>query len=186
MFILDSPLIIKSAIAPGGIRGFIYIEAYKQTHVKAAIENVNCLKLGFWKQQMVPIIEMPDVLRVKSQMNLKPNQWVRIKRGLYKDDIAQIDYVDVGQNKVHLKLIPRIDYAKLRGALRLTSDDPEPPKRKKNYKPPIKLFNPEAIKAIGGEISNNGDFLLFEGNHYSHKGFVYFIDYMIQLRGSFQ
>ena len=40
---------------------------------------------------MVPIKEMTDVLRVtKEQAQLKPKQWVRLKRGLYKDDLAQV------------------------------------------------------------------------------------------------
>ena len=69
--------------------------------------------------QMVPIKEMTDVLRVvKEQTGLKVKQWVRLKRGLYKDDIAQVDYVDLAQNQVHLKLLPRIDYSRERGALR--------------------------------------------------------------------
>lgn len=38
--------------------------------------------------------------------------------GLYKDDIAQVDYVDLAQNQVHLKLLPRVDYTRPRGALR--------------------------------------------------------------------
>lgn len=68
---------------------------------------------------MVPIKEMTDVLRVvKEQTGLKSKQWVRLKRGLYKDDIAQVDYFDMAQNQVHLKLMPRIDYTRLRGALR--------------------------------------------------------------------
>ena len=31
----------------------------------------------------------------------------------------------------------------------------------------------EAIRAIGGEYTTDGDFLLFESNRYSHKGFLY-------------
>jgi len=77
--------------------------------------------MGLYKQQMVPITEMTDVLRVaKEQTGLKPKQWVRLKRGLYKDDLAQVDYVDLAQNQVHLKLLPRIDYTRLRGARRDT------------------------------------------------------------------
>lgn len=53
-----------------------------------------------------------------SFVGLKSKQWVRLKRGLYKDDIAQVDYFDMAQNQVHLKLLPRIDYTRLRGALR--------------------------------------------------------------------
>lgn len=38
--------------------------------------------------------------------------------GIFKDDLAQVDFVDPSQNSVHLKLIPRIDYNRMRGALR--------------------------------------------------------------------
>jgi len=127
----EDPLKIKSIVSPEGVKGYIYIESYKQTHVKSAIENVSSLKMGFWKQQMVPIKEMTDVLKVvKVQTGLRSKQWVRLKRGLYKDDIAQVDYVDLAQNHVHLKLLPRIDYTRPRGALR-ASMDPEALKRKK-------------------------------------------------------
>ncbi len=41
---------------------------------------------------------------VKEQAGLKPKQWVRIKRGVFKDDLAQVDYVDVASNQVTNKL----------------------------------------------------------------------------------
>lgn len=85
------PLQIKSVVAPEHVKGYIYVEAYKQTHVKQAIEGVGNLRLGYWNQQMVPIKEMTDVLKVvKEVANLKPKSWVRLKRGIYKDDIAQV------------------------------------------------------------------------------------------------
>ena len=46
------PLQIKSVIAKEGLRGYIYIEAFKQTHVKQIIEGVGSLFIGRW-QQMV-------------------------------------------------------------------------------------------------------------------------------------
>ncbi|KAL0849644.1 hypothetical protein ABMA28_013899 [Loxostege sticticalis] len=170
----EEPFQIKSVVAPEGVKGYIYIEAYKQTHVKAIINNVGTLRMGIWKQDMVPIKEMTDVLRVvKEQSGLKPKQWVRLKRGLYKDDIAQVDYVDLAQNQVHLKLLPRIDYTRLRGALRTVQSESEAAKRKKKRRPAAKPFDPEAIRAIGGEVTSDGDFLIFEGNRYSRKGFLY-------------
>ncbi|XP_059058114.1 transcription elongation factor SPT5 [Achroia grisella] len=170
----EEPFQIKSVVAPEGVKGYIYIEAYKQTHVKAIINKVGTLQMGIWKQDMVPIKEMTDVLRVvKEQSGLKPKQWVRLKRGLYKDDIAQVDYVDLAQNQVHLKLLPRIDYTRLRGALRTVQSESEAAKRKKKRRPAAKPFDPEAIRAIGGEVTSDGDFLIFEGNRYSRKGFLY-------------
>ncbi|CAL1263965.1 unnamed protein product [Larinioides sclopetarius] len=166
----NEPLQIKSVVAPEGVKGYIYIEAYKQTHVKQAIDGVGSLRMGQYQQTMVAIKEMTDVLRVtKEKAQLKPKQWVRLKRGIYKDDLAQVDYINVSNNTVQLKLIPRIDYTKKRGALRTN----EPEKRKKGKKPPAKLFDVDAIRALGGEITTNGDLLVFEGNHYSRKGFLY-------------
>jgi len=169
----NEPLLIKSAVAPEGIKGYIYIEAFKQTHVKQAIDGVSNLRVGQWKQTMVPITEMTDVLRVtKEQAQVKVGQWVRLKRSIFKDDIAQVDYVDPAQGQVHLKLIPRIDYKRKRGALRSTNEPESSNKRKKTTRPPAKLFDVEAIKQIGGEISNDGDFMIFEGNRY-RRGFLY-------------
>ncbi|XP_014243912.1 transcription elongation factor SPT5 isoform X2 [Cimex lectularius] len=169
----ENQLQIKSVVAPEGVKGLIYIEAFKRPHVKQAIENVGNLREARWAQRMVPIKEMTDVLRViKVQTELVPKQWVRIKTGIYKDDIAKVDYVDLAQNQVHLKLFPRIDYTKLRGALRPTQDN-DPLKRKKKKRPPAKAFDSGAIREIGGEVTSDGDYLIFEGNRYCRKGFLY-------------
>ena len=39
-------------MAKEGLKGYIYIEAYKQTHVKQAIEGIGNLRLGQWNQQV--------------------------------------------------------------------------------------------------------------------------------------
>lgn len=169
----EEPLQIKSIVSPEGVKGYIYVEAFKQTHVKQAIDGIGSLRMGLYSQQMVPIKEMTDVLRVvKEQSVMKPKSWVRLKRGIFKDDIAQVDYVDVAQNQVHLKLIPRIDYTRPRGALRTAQSDAEA-KKKRKIRPVLKLFDLEAIRAVGGEVTSDGDFLIFEGNRYSRKGFLY-------------
>ncbi|KAK8402706.1 hypothetical protein O3P69_000806 [Scylla paramamosain] len=169
----DEPLQIKSVVAPEGVKGYIYIEAYKQSHVKSAMEGISNLRLGIWRQTMVPINQMTDVLRVVKEVpTLKRGAWVRLKRGIFKDDLAQVDYVDASQNTVHLKLIPRIDYTRMRGALK--SSQPENDlKRKKPRRPAQKLFDTDAIRAIGGEVTQDGDFLNFEMNRYTHKGYLY-------------
>ncbi|XP_035670800.1 transcription elongation factor SPT5-like [Branchiostoma floridae] len=168
----DEPLQIKSIVAKEGLKGYVYVESFKQTHVKAAITGVGNLRMGLWQQQMVPIKEMTDVLKVvKETVALKPKSWVRLKRGVYKDDLAQVDYVEPSMNSVHLKLIPRVDYTKLRGVQKASQDQGE--KRKKFRRPPQKLFDVDAIRAIGGEVTSDGDFLIFEGNRYSRKGFLF-------------
>lgn len=46
----EEPLQIKSVVAPEGVKGYVYIEAYKQTHVKAAMDGVSNLRIGIWRQ----------------------------------------------------------------------------------------------------------------------------------------
>ncbi|XP_008336159.2 transcription elongation factor SPT5-like [Cynoglossus semilaevis] len=101
------------------------------------------LRMGFWNQQMVPIKEMTDVLKVvKEVTNLKPKSWVRLKRGLYRDDIAQVDYVELSQNTISLKMIPRIDLDRIKAKMSLKDWF-----AKKKYKrPPQRLFDTEKIR----------------------------------------
>uniref|UniRef100_A0A673HAP1 Transcription elongation factor SPT5 n=1 Tax=Sinocyclocheilus rhinocerous TaxID=307959 RepID=A0A673HAP1_9TELE len=154
----DTPLQIKSVVAPEHVKGYIYVEAYKQTHVKSAIEGVGNLRMGFWNQQMVPIKEMTDVLKVvKEVTNLKPKSWVRLKRGLYKDDIAQVDYVEPSQNTISLKMIPRIDLDRIKARMSMVAT----------------LTHALLHRSLGGEVSHDGDFMIFEGNRYSRKGFLF-------------
>uniref|UniRef100_A0A7N6A0G3 Transcription elongation factor SPT5 n=1 Tax=Anabas testudineus TaxID=64144 RepID=A0A7N6A0G3_ANATE len=165
------PLQIKSVVAPDHVKGYIYVESYKQTHVKAAIEGIGNLRMGLWNQQMVPIKEMTDVLKVvKEVTNLKPKSWVRLKRGLYKDDIAQVDYVEPSQNTISLKMIPRIDLDRIKAKMSLKDWFA---KRKKFKRPAQRLFDAEKIRSLGGEVSHDGDFMIFEGNRYSRKGFLF-------------
>ena len=59
-----------------------------------AIEGIGTLKIGQWNQKMVPVKEMTDVLNVvKDLVQLKAKQWVRLKRGIFKDDLAQVSVV---------------------------------------------------------------------------------------------
>ena len=68
---------------------------------------------------MVPIKEMTDVMRVvKEKVRLKEGTWERMKRGVFKDDLAQIDFVEPSEHKIRLKLIPRIDFTRMRGVMR--------------------------------------------------------------------
>ena len=46
-------------------------------------------------------------------------------------------------------------------------------RKKIKNRPDAKLFDPETIKTLGGEITTDGDFLVFQGDCYSKKGFLY-------------
>ncbi|KAI1715640.1 early transcription elongation factor of RNA pol II, NGN section domain-containing protein [Ditylenchus destructor] len=163
----EEPLQIKSVVVKEGLKGIIYIEAFKKSHVATAIEKIAAINQ--YQITMVPIGEMVDSLKVvKDIPSLKPGTYVRLKRTMYKDDLAQVDWVDIAQNRVNLKLVPRVDYTRMRGALRNPDDRAVRSKRR----PQPKLFDLEKIKSIGGEVTNDGDFVIFEGGHY-RRGFLY-------------
>lgn len=146
----ENPLQIKTVFVPEGAKGYILVEAYRQHHMKEAISDVANLRVGQWKQEVVPITQMTDLLKViNKQIVLKPKQWVRLRRGKYKDDIAQVDSVYVKEKEVLLKLLPRIDY---NGALRTSESDGA--RRKLKARQPAKLFDLEAVRY--------GIFILFQ------------------------
>jgi transcription elongation factor SPT5 len=104
---------------------------------------------------MVPIKGMTDILRVvKTSYGIQKGSWVRVKRGVYRDDLAKVEHCDTTQNTVTLKLIPRIDYSKKRGGPRGLSNEqndsvPQTFKKKNRFvlkKPPAKLFDETAVE----------------------------------------
>ncbi|CAH8566728.1 unnamed protein product [Heterobilharzia americana] len=168
----DTPLQIKSAFAKEGLKGYIYVEAFKQTHVKQAIEGITALRLSTYKQQLVPIEEMTEVVRVvKETGQLKPEQWVRIKSGLYRDDLALVEYVEDAQNLVGLKLVPRIDYERKRNRGTEAEDDNNSNNKFRRFKRPAPaLFN---ASKLADRVQRDGSSLVFEGNRYDADGFLH-------------
>lgn len=166
----DAPLQIKSVVVPVGVKGCVYMEAYKQAHVKAALTGISSLNLGKWTQTMVPIKEMVDVLKVVNEpLVIKQGAWVRIKRGVYRDDLAQVDYLEQNQNKALCKVMPRVDYNKVRAVYR---EKDTAKNKKKKGRPVAKLFDADLVRSLGGELKKDGDFTIFEGGRY-RNGFLY-------------
>lgn len=95
--------------------------------------------------------------------------------------------MDTSRNQVRLKMIPRIDYTRKRGALKSSEDDAD--RKRKRWRPPPKLFDADIIRFVhlvdiiitltsvvsrelGGEIARDGDFQVFESCHF-RNGFMY-------------
>ncbi|KAK7858872.1 putative transcription elongation factor spt5 like protein 1 [Quercus suber] len=105
-----SELNIRSAIALDHLKGYVYVEADKEAHVKEAckgLRNIFASQKGMPK--LVPIKEMTDVLTVENKAKAMDLCWVRIKNGTYKGDLAKVVNVDNVRQRVTVKLIPRID-----------------------------------------------------------------------------
>ncbi|KAI6195223.1 Transcription elongation factor SPT5 [Aphelenchoides besseyi] len=175
---MADPTLVISIICKENLKGILYVEARKKAHVARLIEGMS--SINQYDIKMVPIGEMVDTLKVvKNVPNLKSGDYVRLKRTMYKGDLAQVDWVDVAQNQVCLRLLPRIDYKKKRGFLKESQngddeyEDEELSTFKKainrksaKVRPPPAPFNIDRIRELGANISENDDFVICEGNRY--------------------
>lgn len=82
----------------------MYIEAFAEPHVLKAIEGIQLLLPHYRGGMMlVPVVEMTHVLEVKSRHRLiQPGSWVRMRRGVYKGDLAEVREVLDTEMKVRL------------------------------------------------------------------------------------
>lgn len=104
------PLQITAAFERGGtMTGFVYIEARKQADVITACD---ALPSAYPRNNMVlvPINEMPDLLKTQKTKSLEPGMYVRMKRGRYQGDLAQVEEVETNGLEVEVRLVPRLDY----------------------------------------------------------------------------
>ncbi|KDN39452.1 transcription elongation factor Spt5 [Tilletiaria anomala UBC 951] len=145
---------IISAFVRDSIPGRLFVEARKFDAVLEGLKDIN----GVYTSQpssifLVPIDEMADLLKItKVQREIKPGGWVRIKRGRYAGDLAQI--IDQSENgeEVGVRFIPRID---LNPREEGTYVDSAGRKRKKSeasgagqtlaFRPPQRFFNYEEV-----------------------------------------
>ena len=105
-----NPLPIISAFERGGtMLGYVYVEARKQSDIHTALDGISNI-YPRTKTVLVPIKEMPDLLRVTKSAELQAGGYVRLKRGKYAGDLAQIDEVEPAGLEVSLRIVPRLDY----------------------------------------------------------------------------
>ena len=85
------PLSILSATCSDVMQDYIYVEAYKEIHVRNAVEGLHMIFPG--KITLIPTEEMPQIYKIDKAkpINFKKGQWVRVKSGLYHDDLAMVE-----------------------------------------------------------------------------------------------
>ena len=107
---------IFSVFTTPASKGYIYVEADRETHVESAIKSLPIRGLVRYyrssKQNCkVPLAEMVAALKFKTEeASVELKQWVRMKRGPYKDDLAQVVRMQDQGTLITVKLIPRIDF----------------------------------------------------------------------------
>ncbi|KAJ5964322.1 Transcription elongation factor Spt5 [Penicillium vulpinum] len=141
-----NPIRIISAFERGNImQGWFYCEARRQADVIEGLEAIN-FYYPSQKLTLVPVKEMPDLLRVQKSEELLPGGWIRIKRGKYLGDLAQIEEVETNGLNVTVRLVPRLDY----GMNDDTFGAPTDAKRKRGavntVRPPQRLFSETEAK----------------------------------------
>lgn len=164
--------------------GYVYIEARKQADVHAALDGVSNVYPRV-KIILVPIKEMPDLLRVTKSKQLQPGGYVRLKRGKYAGDLAQIDDVETNGLDVSLRIVPRLDYG--------INEDPEGvakgdvPKRKRQGagglnnaagRPPQRLFS--EVEAKKRHSKNVTAMNTFDKKHWIYLGDTYINGFLIK------
>lgn len=162
-----NPLGAYSAFYRDSLPGIIYVEARNERQVSQAIQGL----VGVYPSKgfvLVPIEEMASLLKIKKiETTLMPGTWVRIKRGKYAGDLAQILDVTENGEDAGVKFIPRID---------LTPKDGESLKRKKgfpqpaaNARPPQRLFHLDEVSKVYGPrscVRKANDEYVFNGDTY--------------------
>ncbi|KAF2716451.1 transcription elongation factor Spt5 [Polychaeton citri CBS 116435] len=165
------PIKILSVFERGGpMAGNLYVEAWSQEHVKPAFEGIQNVFMGT-KEMMIPLEEMPDLLRTRKSKQLDPGMYVRMKRGVYAGDLAQIEEVETNGTTVVVRLLPRLDYG-LNEDINAPTAGPgvnEGMKRKRPFaqRPAARVFSEhEAKKRHGRFISKNGNGWKYMGKDY--------------------
>lgn len=169
------PLNILSAFQRDSLPGMIYVEARSSKQVNEACNGL----VGVFPSRgitLVPIEEMASLLQIKKQdLTVTPGSWVRIRRGKYAGDLAQVMDITENGEDVGLKFIPRIDLTpRDEGAL-----DASGKKRKKpaagasNLRPPQRLFNFEEVVKVYGRksVSKRNQVYVFQNDTYK-DGFI--------------
>ncbi len=93
----------------GPMAGYIFVEAKRKSDVDEALEGVPDVYPRS-KMNLVPVKEIPDLLRVTKTKELEIGGYVRIKRGLYQGDLGMIEYAEPNSLEVTVRLVPRLTY----------------------------------------------------------------------------
>ena len=172
---------IKSAFC-SSVKGMIYIEALSEAFVKEIIQGLRSIYGSSFSQ--VPVSEMTSVLTATVKKKpLKEGQWVRLKRGPLKGDLARILGLFEGGSKAFIQAVPRPDYS----ASAIAERDGKSLKTSKNnggiYKvrPQQRLFDAEEARLAGAAFVyrrhhpmdlTSTMYDVWENEHYKN-GFLY-------------
>ncbi|KAL7748461.1 transcription elongation factor spt5 [Sorochytrium milnesiophthora] len=165
-----APLKLHSVFCRDDLKGYVYIEADVPAHVQEALDKMNGLYMS--KMTLVPVKEMPDTLTINKKdeaSSILEGGWVRIRRGKYANDLAQVLQTSDTGDLVTVRLVPRLDMTPSdRPTLSKNATeeqkkkykDEERKRRKDAPRPPQKLFSerelPPALRRMAAPARGGG------------------------------
>ncbi|CAL9737893.1 transcription elongation factor Spt5p [Monosporozyma servazzii] len=152
--------------------GRIYIEAPKQSVIEKFCNGVPDIYIN--QKLLIPVQELPLLLKPNKSddVTLEEGNYVRIKRGIYKGDLAVVDQISENNLEVMLKIVPRLDYGKF------DEIDPKTGQRKPRrptfaHRSPPQLFNPTmALRLDQANLYKRDD------HHFTYKNDDYIDGYL--------
>ena len=160
-----NPMDVISVFSRDSLPGMIFVEARQAASVTAAVTGI----VGVFISRgvsLVPIEEMAPLLKIrKKEANLTAGMWVRMKRGKYAGDLAQvIDNDQMTSGVVGIKFIPRIDLTpkeiKKERVGRGASSHVRPPQRLFAYDDVRKIYGRGSVRqgAQGAYFFDNDEY----------------------------
>lgn len=152
--------------------GRIYIEAPKQSVIEKFCNGVPDIYIS--QKLLIPVQELPLLLKPSKSddVALEEGSYVRVKRGIYKGDLAMVDQISENNLEVMLKIVPRLDYGKF------DEIDPVTQQRKSRrptfaHRPAPQLFNPTmALRLDQANLYKRDD------RHFTYKNEDYIDGYL--------
>lgn len=148
-----------------GEESIIYIEAYDETLVRRVVEGMTLFLSGY--RNAFRLIDISDrTLLFDIPQRSKPiplNGFVRIKKGVYKGDLAQVVRLMEDIQKVVVRLVPRIDMSEYNGGSYSAS----------KVRPPQKPFDPSKFPEEKVERKNYPRFGRSRGSCDNYRWYVF-------------
>jgi transcription elongation factor SPT5 len=161
----------------------IFVEADKAQHVQEALTGISNVYMSTprsnqAKNNPIQLVENRDMVSLltmrKKVTSVKKGMWVRVKRGKYAGDLAQVNDVQPDGMTAAVLLVPRIDYEP-------DARTAEDRKRKKGAaamslanRPPQRLFSHEAVQerfGRGAAFKKSGRWI-FKDEEYTGDGLL--------------
>lgn len=154
--------------------GRIYMEAPKQSVVEKFCNGVPDIYIS--QKLLIPVQELPLLLKPNKSddVKLEEGSYVRIKRGIYKGDLAVVDQISENNLEVMLKIVPRLDYGKFDEVDPVTNQRKA---RRPTYaqRSPPQLFNPTmALRLDQANLYKRDD------HHFTYKNDDYVDGYLFK------